>query len=110
MRQRLLEATGPLHAPDLLDLEVLQAVRAHERAGRVAADLAARAAERLASARISRHPHSLVVRRVWDLRHNLSAYDAAYVALAELLDVPLLTLDGRLAAAPGLEASVEVLR
>ncbi len=67
----------------------------------------AEALEDLASARISKYPHTPLVARIWELRGNLTAYDAAYVALAEVLDAPLVTTDGRLAQAPGHRARVE---
>lgn len=54
-----------------------------------------------------RHPHTALLSRVWSLRHNLSAYDALYIALAESLEAPLVTLDRRLAKAPGHDARVE---
>ncbi len=55
-----------------------------------------------------RYPHTSLVERIWSLRDNLTACDAAYVALAEALDAPLVTLDARLASAPGIRAAVEV--
>ncbi len=58
--------------------------------------------------RITRYPHFVFLPRIWQLRHNLSAYDAVYVALAEQLDAPLITRDNRLAAASGHRAAVEV--
>lgn len=58
---------------------------------------------------IQRYPHIEVLERIWALRHNISAYDAAYVALAEALDAPLLTCDARLAAAPGHTARIELV-
>ena len=56
---------------------------------------------------ILRYPHGLLLDRMWDLRHNLSAYDATFVVLSEVLDVPLVTTDARLAAAPGNNAVIE---
>lgn len=58
-------------------------------------------------ATIVRYPHAPLGDRMWELRHNLSAYDAAFVALAELLAAPLVTCDGRMASAPGNRADIE---
>ena len=58
--------------------------------------------------RLSRYSHTAFVDRIWELKNNLSAYDAAYVALAETLSAPLVTTDARLARAPGIRAAVEV--
>lgn len=63
----------------------------------------------LADLSIQRHPHNFLLRRVWEMRHNLSAYDAVYVALAELLDEPLITHDKRLANAAGHQARIELV-
>src|SRR5437762_2528893 len=67
------------------------------------------ALEDLVALPLSRYPHDFLMSRVWDLRANMSAYDAVYVALAEALDAPLLTRDRRLAKAPGHRARVEVV-
>ena len=58
---------------------------------------------------LHRYPHDFLIRRVWDLRATLTAYDAAYVALAEVLDAPLLTCDGKIASASGHHAMIEVV-
>lgn len=63
----------------------------------------------LSMIRIERSPHLPLLARCWELRHNLTVYDASYVALAELLGAPLLTGDARLAAAPGIRCDVELL-
>ncbi len=63
----------------------------------------------LAELAMRRYPHDFLPRRIWDLRNNLTAYDAAYVALAELLDAPLLTRDRRLATAAGHHAQIELV-
>ncbi len=63
----------------------------------------------LADLPLQRHPHDWLLLRVWDLRHNLTAYDAIYVALAEAPDAPLVTRDQRLAAAPGHQARIELV-
>lgn len=58
--------------------------------------------------RLTRYPHTALLRRIWELRDNITAYDAAYVALAETLDAPLITLDAKLSQAPGIRAAVEL--
>lgn len=96
-----------LHAPDLVGLEVLQTLRGLVRSGKVIAPRAEQALGVLAEMRIVRHRHARLEARVWALRDRMSAYDAAYIALAETLDVPLLTGDRRLArAAEGLVETV----
>jgi predicted nucleic acid-binding protein len=57
-----------------------------------------------------RYPHAPLAVRIWELRENLTAYDATYVALAEVLDAPMVTMDVRLAQAPGIRAEVELYR
>ena len=96
-------------APHLLDLEVAQALRRLVRSGRCEPARAELALVRLRRLGLEYHPHGPLLPRIWELRGNLSAYDAAYVALAEALDAPLLTADHRLAAAPGHRARIEVL-
>jgi predicted nucleic acid-binding protein len=97
-----------LHAPHLLDLEILQVLRRHAAAGanRVRIEQALDAFRDL---EIARWSHELLFDRVWALRHNLTAYDASYVALAEALDAPLVTCDAQLAASRGHHARVEVI-
>jgi predicted nucleic acid-binding protein len=97
-----------LHAPHLLDLEVAQVLRRLVREGSVTARRADEALHDLLDLRIARYPHFVLLPRIWQLRHNLSAYDAAYVALAETLDAPLITRDRRLASDSGHKAAVEV--
>jgi predicted nucleic acid-binding protein len=98
-----------LHAPHLLDLEVTQVLRRYERAGELDARRGREALDDLAALRIERYPHLQFVERMWSLRANATAYDACYLALAEALDAPLLTSDGRLAGVPGHGAKVEVV-
>lgn len=97
-------------APDLLDVEVVQAFRRLARSGKVADARATGAVELLEVLPIERRSAGILAPRMWALRDNLSAYDAAYVALAEALDCPLLTCDARSADAPGHRAEVRVVR
>jgi predicted nucleic acid-binding protein len=97
-----------LHAPHLLDLEVASAVRRKLRRAELRSERAAAAIDLLARLRCTRYPHRILLRRSWELRDELTVYDAAYVALAERLGVPLLTLDGGLARAAGRYVEVEL--
>lgn len=96
-------------APELIDLEVLNVVRRLVRGGQVSEPDARAGLIAIAQAPIERFSHAGLLHRSWELRDNLSAYDAAYVALAEIFDVTLVTRDVRLARAPGLRCAVEVL-
>ncbi|MCO5314570.1 MAG: type II toxin-antitoxin system VapC family toxin [Solirubrobacterales bacterium] len=99
-----------LHAPHLIDAEVGNVLRGHERAGLINPS-EARAALRLGPALIEyRYPHSgQLAERAWELRHNLSFYDALYVALAARLEIPLVTADRRLGRAPRLPCEVQLI-
>jgi predicted nucleic acid-binding protein len=99
-----------LHAPELLDIEVLQALRRYVRTGELTAERGGICVEALGQLDILRYGHADFAARVWALRENLTAYDAAYIALAEALDAPLLTLDARLATAPGHQAEVHLIQ
>jgi predicted nucleic acid-binding protein len=89
----------PLHAPELIEPETLNALRRLVDGRSVSDRRATEAISDLANARLIRYPHAPLRERIWDLRHNLTAYDAAYLALAEALDDPvLLTGDGVLAS------------
>lgn len=106
---RLLDPDETLHAPHLIDVEVAQALRRYAVSGKITADRGRDALSDLLDFPLSRYPHHLLVMRIWELRDNLTAYDAAYVALAELLDAPLVTCDRRLANAPGHRATIEIV-
>ena len=108
IERRIYSARESLHAPHLLDLEVAQVLRRLVREGTVPANRADEAVRDLLDLRLTRYPHFMLLPRVWQLRHNFSAYDAAYVGLAEKLGAPLITRDGRLAAAPGHAAIIEL--
>ena len=106
---RLADPALSLHVPHLADVEVVQALRRYVRDGELDAASARSAIEDLGALDLERHPHEPLLDRVWALRQNLTAYDAAYVALAEALDAILLTCDGHLARAPGVGRRVEVV-
>jgi predicted nucleic acid-binding protein len=99
---------GDLHAPHLLDVEFQHALWRLVHTGAISADRASDARTDFADLVMVRYPHVPLADRMWDLRHNLTAYDAAFVVLAETLGVPLITCDARLARAPGHRAAVEV--
>jgi predicted nucleic acid-binding protein len=107
---RLLSEPIDLRAPHLLDVEVVQVFRRSVASGRLTAARAEEALLTLNLLAVTRHPPDLFLWRIWELRHNLTAYDAAYVALAEALDAPLVTCDGRTASARDHRARVEVIR
>ena len=96
-------------APDFIDLEILFAVRSRLGRGQLSQRRADQAVSGLADLPLVRYRHLPLVPRIWELRHNLTPYDAAYVALAEALDAPLVTLDARLANAPGPRCTIELL-
>ena len=95
--ERLFVAGETLHAPHLLDLEVAQVLRRYAAAGALTDERGDQALEDLGDLPLERYPHNLFLDRIWELRHNLTAYDAAYVALAEALAAPLVTRDAALA-------------
>ena len=105
----LFETGQTLHAPHLIDVEAAQVIRRFAANGDVDAERGRAALADLVDFPLRRYPHDFLLPRLWELRHNLTAYDAVYVALAEALDAPLLTRDRRLAAAPGHRAAVEVV-
>lgn len=102
--QALRDAT--LLAPSLVSFETANIIRRHELAGLISADQAAQAHADLLALAIERWPYELLATRAWQLRHNLSIYDASYVALAELTCAALVTLDERIGRAPGLRCAV----
>ena len=94
---RIYARNESLHAPHLLDLEVAQVLRRLLREGLISERRAAEAMEDLKDLRVTRYPHFVSLPRIWELRHNLTAYDAVYIALAENLGATLISRDGRLA-------------
>jgi len=109
LEHRLSQPGETAHAPHLLDLEVAQVLRRWVSRNLIAASRAQAALSDLADFRLTRYPHTALLARMWELRANLTMYDAAYVALAETLRAPLVTRDRRLAASPGHSARVEVI-
>jgi predicted nucleic acid-binding protein len=109
VENRLFAPGQTLHAPHLLDVEVAQVIRRYAASGEIDSERGRMALTDLADLPLRRYPHDFLLPRIWDLRNNLTAYDAAYVALAEALDAPLLTRDRRLAAAAGHRAQIELV-
>jgi predicted nucleic acid-binding protein len=106
---RVLVGATSLAAPALLDLEVVQTIRKKVQSGALTVRAGSEAVVRLQRLPIVRHPHSTLLDRIWALHPNVTAYDAAYVALAERLRTPLLTADGALARAPGIRCQVKLV-
>ncbi|MFN2387539.1 MAG: type II toxin-antitoxin system VapC family toxin [Thermoanaerobaculia bacterium] len=106
--RRVLAPRETLHAPHLLDLEVAQVLRRYLGQGDLSEQRAAESLRDFLDLSVARYPHEPFLPRIWQLRANLTAYDAAYVALAEALDAPLVTRDARLARAAGHEARIEL--
>src|SRR3990167_10951467 len=106
---RLFDRLQTLHAPELIDVEVTQVLRRYAMAGQLDTERGRAVLIDLMDFPMKRHPHGVLLQRVWQLRHNLSAYDAVYLALAESLDAALLTDDHRLATAARRHSSVEIL-
>jgi predicted nucleic acid-binding protein len=107
LRERLL-GEWMLHVPYLLDVEMLHALRRVELLGAVSSDRAYEVRNDLSQLPLIRYPEHPYADAMWDLRHNVSPYDAAYVTLAEALGATLVTCDARLARAPGHAAAIEL--
>jgi predicted nucleic acid-binding protein len=97
---------GPIAAPTIVTYETANVVRRHELAGKISSDQAAQAHSDLLDLAIELWPYDLLATRSWELRRNLSIYDATYVALAETTELTLVTLDARLAKAPGVRCQI----
>lgn len=108
--RRLSAAGETFHAPHLLDLEVLQVLRRYAANGDMSEDRARQALTDYLDVPLIRYTHDVFALRIWELRHNLTSYDAAYVALAEALSAPLITRDRKLAATPGHRAMIELVQ
>lgn len=107
--QRIADPRETLHAPHLIDLEVTQVLRRYVHIDELSAQRAEMALQDFVDLDLVRYDHQSLLDRVWQLRENLTAYDASYVALAEVLDAVLLTTDARLARAPSGRVRIEVM-
>lgn len=106
--KRIFSPSQSLHAPHLLDIEVAQVLRRYVRDRTLSEQRGQEALEDFSDLPLNRYSHDFLLPRVWELRATLTAYDAVYVALAEVLDAPLLTCDSRVASAPGHHAIIEI--
>jgi predicted nucleic acid-binding protein len=106
---RLLSSGETLHAPHLIDIEVAQVMRRYVLRGELKAERAQQALDVMAEFPLTRYAHEPLLRRIWELRQNLTAYDAAYVALAEGLHATLVTRDRKLATIPVLRGAIELV-
>jgi predicted nucleic acid-binding protein len=107
---RLFGAGETLHVPHLVDLEVAQALRRYVLSGEADVERGEEALRDLRDLPLNRYPHEPFLERIWELRGNVTAYDAAYLALAEALGAPCITRDAKLAKAPGHRARVVLIR
>jgi predicted nucleic acid-binding protein len=107
---RILRRDDEFHVPHLLDVEVTQALSRLVRTRELTIDRAEEALADLADFDLRRHPHVDLLPRIWELRDNLTSYDAVYVALAEAISSPLVTCDAPLGASAGHTARIEVIR
>ena len=106
---RLLRRGETIHAPALIDLEIAQVLRRYVVRGELTASRARISLDTLVLFPMERYTHEPLIDRIWGLRDNLTAYDAMYVALAEGLRAPLLTCDTKVASAPGIRTSIELI-
>ena len=109
VQERVLDAGESLHAPHLIDIEVTQTLRRLVILKEITAARGKQALEDHVALHIKRAEHKDLLERVWSLRDSITAYDAAYVVLAEILDCPLITCDARLARSHGHKARIELI-
>jgi predicted nucleic acid-binding protein len=110
IEQRVFRRDEDTHAPQVIDVEVLSALRRLVQSGEVAAERAEEAVTDLGLLRLIRHGHVDLLARAWELRQNFTMYDAMYLALAEALDATVVTCDGPFGAAPGHAVRIEVIQ
>jgi predicted nucleic acid-binding protein len=104
----LATTNDPVYAPEIIDIEVLHALRKQLNLKRISIEVADRAIKFLSDMPIARQSHGLLLTRIWQLRDNLSAYDAAYIALTELHDAELWTCDSKFSGTPGHTAKIKL--
>ncbi|MGH7090797.1 MAG: type II toxin-antitoxin system VapC family toxin [Stellaceae bacterium] len=109
VEERLFQPAQTVHAPHLLDLEIAQVLRRYASARLIEPEHCVAALQAYSDLPILRHMHAPLLLRIWELRNNFTAYDAAYVALAEALGATLVTRDRRLASAAGHHARIELM-
>lgn len=109
LRARMFAEAQSLHAPHLIDIEVIHVLRRWFLTGQMTLARAQEAIELFRLMPIERYSHEILLERIWQHRANLTAYDAAYVALAETLESVVLTVDAKLAGAPGLSRRVSLV-
>ena len=109
VEDRLFAPQQTLHVPHLIDVEIAQVIRRYAANREIDEARGREALADLADFPLRRYPHDLLLPRIWELRANITAYDATYVALAEALDAPLLTRDRRLAGAAGHFARIDLV-
>ena len=109
IEERIFSSGETLHAPHLIDVEVTQVLRRYCLSGVLTPERGLEMVADLVDFPITRYPHDVFLPRIWELRHNITAYDAVYVALAEVLSAPLFTRDARLSSASGHKATIELL-
>ena len=107
--RRRSRSAGGLAAPDLVDVETVSVLRKRWLVGHISDGRFASAIEDLEDLELDRYATLPLIRRAYELRANVTAYDATYVALAEGLDCPLVTADARLATAPGIRCEIQLL-
>jgi predicted nucleic acid-binding protein len=109
VQERVLDSAESLHAPHLIDIEVSQTLRRLVILKEITAARGKQALEDHVALHIKRAEHKDLLERIWSLRDSITAYDAAYVVLAEILDCPLITCDAKLARSHGHKARIELI-